>query len=187
MTTTDLSAARELPLSQGARTVPDRTTFETLARRDDVPGQLAAEECKLLILGVDTPTPQLYFLNTNEFAFHYDFATRALGLRMPLGQFNAITYFRDDRSNLAGTIIANDRFAPAGGGEEGLYALEFWPTRCATTTSGASARRPPTSPSCARCCRPASCPTATRSRSPSTTASCPPAASTRRSTSAARH
>ena len=128
MTTTDLSAARELPLSQGARAVPDRTTFEKLARRDDVPGQLAAEECKLLILGVDTPSPQLYFLNTNEFAFHYDFATRALGLRIPLAQFNAITYFRDDRSNLAGTIIANDRFAPAGGGEEGLYALEFWPT-----------------------------------------------------------
>jgi pyruvate,water dikinase len=108
--------------------VPDRTTFEKFARRDDVPGQLAAEECKLLILGVDTPSPLLYFLNTNEFAFHYDFATRALGLRIPLAQFNAITYFRDDRSNLAGTIIANDRFAPAHGGEEGLYALEFWPT-----------------------------------------------------------
>ena len=45
MTTTDLTAARELPLSTGARTVPDRKTFEALARRDDVPGQLAAEEC----------------------------------------------------------------------------------------------------------------------------------------------
>ena len=38
-----------------------------------------------------------------------------------------MTYFRDDRSNLAGTIIANDRFEPAPG-EMGLYALEFWPT-----------------------------------------------------------
>lgn len=128
MTTTDFTAARELPLSAGARTVPDRRTFEALARRDDVPGQLGAEECKLLILGVDTPNPQLYFLNTNAFAFHYDFATRGLGLTLPLERFNAITYFRDDRSNLAGTIIANDRFIPAGGGEEGLYALEFWPT-----------------------------------------------------------
>ncbi len=128
MTTTDLSAAADLPLSRGARTVPDRATFELLARRDDVPGQLGAQECKLLILGVDTPAPQLYFLNTKAFAFHHDFATRALGLRIPLAQFNALTYFRDDRSNLAATIIANDRFAPPGGDEEGLYALEFWPT-----------------------------------------------------------
>ncbi|MFP5361641.1 MAG: PEP/pyruvate-binding domain-containing protein [Thermoleophilia bacterium] len=122
------AGGHELPLSHGARTIPDRTTFDLLARRDDVPGQLAAEECKLLILGVDTERPQLYFLNTNEFAFHYDFATRGLGLELTLPQFNAVTYFRPDRSNLAGTIIANDRFAPAGGGEEGLYALEFWPT-----------------------------------------------------------
>lgn len=129
MTTTDLLAARELPLSHGARSVPDRATFETLARRDDVPGQLAAEECKLLILGVDSPRPQLYFLNTKQFAFHYDFAARVLGVRSPLAQFNAVTYFRDDRSNLAGTIIAHDRFEPVGGGrEQGLYALEFWPT-----------------------------------------------------------
>ena len=30
--------------------------------------------------------------------------------------------------NLAGTIIAHDSFTPAGGGETGVYALEFWPT-----------------------------------------------------------
>jgi pyruvate,water dikinase len=125
---TDVALTRELPIEQGATHIPDRATFEILAHRDDVPGQLGAEECKLLILGVDTPTPQLYFLNTNAFSYHYDFATQALGVRMTLGRFNAITYFRDDRSNIAGTVIANDRFTPAGGGEEGLYALEFWPT-----------------------------------------------------------
>jgi hypothetical protein len=120
----------QLPIEQGARTVPDRATFDTLARRDDVPGQLAAPECKLLILGVDTPAPQLYFLNTNAFQYHWDFATRALGLRISNADFNAVTYFRDDRSNLAGTIIAHDRFEPeaAGGGPAGLFALEFWPT-----------------------------------------------------------
>ena len=42
MTTVDPAAPAELPLSQGARRVPDRATFETLARRDDVPGQIAA-------------------------------------------------------------------------------------------------------------------------------------------------
>ncbi len=128
MATTDSSAPIELPLSQGARAVPDRATFEALARRDDVPGQLGAEECKLLVVGVDTPDPRLYLINTQTFSYHWDFATQALGSGLSLEAFNAITYFRDDRSNLAGTIVAHDRFAPAGGAEEGLYALEFWPT-----------------------------------------------------------
>ncbi|MDQ3677500.1 MAG: hypothetical protein M3401_11975, partial [Actinomycetota bacterium] len=118
----------ELPLSQGATSVPDRATFEILARRDDVPGQIAAEEMKLLILGVDGPDPQLYFLNTQTYAYHYAFASDALQIGISLAQFNARTYFRDDRSNLAGTIIAPDRFQPAAGEEQGLYALEFWPT-----------------------------------------------------------
>ena len=118
---------RDLPISEGARLVPDRATFETLARSDDVPGQLGAEEMKILILGVDTDAPELYFVNTKAFAFHYDFATEALEIGIGLGEFNSRTYFRDDRSNLAGTIIANDRFEPASG-ERGLYALEFWPT-----------------------------------------------------------
>ena len=128
MSTVNPTAPTQLPIETGARTVPDRPTFDTLARRDDVPGQLAAPECKLLILGVDTAAPQLYFLNTNTFPYHWVFATDGLGLPISNQAFNAITYFRDDRSNLAGTIIANDRFEPEGGGEAGLYALEFWPT-----------------------------------------------------------
>lgn len=128
MSTPDSPTIGDLAISIGARTVPDRATFETLARRDDVPGQLGAPEMKLLILGVDSDTPQLYFANTRRFEFHHAFATLGLGLRIGLGEFNAITYFRDDRTNLAGTIIANDRYEPAGSGEAGLYALEFWPT-----------------------------------------------------------
>src|SRR4051794_37101150 len=60
MSTPDGSPIRDLDISLGARRVPDRSTFERLARRDDVPGQLAALEVKLLILGVDTSAPQLY-------------------------------------------------------------------------------------------------------------------------------
>ena len=81
---------------------------------------------KILIIGVDTDAPELYFLNTKAFEFHYDFATQALEIGMDLGAVQRRTYFRDDRSNLAGTIIANDHFES--GGEQGLYALEFWPT-----------------------------------------------------------
>ncbi len=97
-----------------------------LSRSDDVPGQLGAEEMKILIIGVDTDAPELYFLNTKAFEFHYFFARDALEIRQSNGEFNLVTYFRDDRSNLAGTIIANDRFES--GGKQGLYALEFWPT-----------------------------------------------------------
>ena len=116
-----------LPPTQGATEVPDRATFERLARRDDVPGALGARELKFLVVGVDTGTPALWFLNTNTFGFHYDFAVDALGLTLELERFNAVTYFRDDRSNLAGTIIAHDRFEGPGGAT-GAYALEFWPT-----------------------------------------------------------
>ena len=128
MSSPDAAAPAQLPIEIGARSIPDRATFELLARRDDVPGQLGAEECKLLILGVDTASPQLYFLNTKNFQYHWVFATDGLGLEISNRDFNAVTYFRDDRSNLAGTIIANDRYEPPGGGEPGLYALEFWPT-----------------------------------------------------------
>jgi pyruvate,water dikinase len=119
---------QDVAINDGARLVGDRATFETLARADDVPGQLGAEEMKILILGVDSDAPELYFLNTNAFAFHYDFATEVLHVAQDLGEFNARTYFRDDRSNLAGTIVANDHFQPAASADAGLYALAFWPT-----------------------------------------------------------
>ncbi len=117
---------RDLPIELGARLVADRATFETLSRSDDVPGQLGAEEMKILVIGVDTDAPELYFLNTKTFQYHYDFAREALEIGIELDEFNRVTYFRDDRSNLAGTIIANDRFES--GAEQGVYALEFWPT-----------------------------------------------------------
>ncbi|MGH3930824.1 MAG: PEP/pyruvate-binding domain-containing protein [Pseudonocardiaceae bacterium] len=117
----------DLPISQGASEVPDRATFEVLAARDDVPGALGAREVKFLMLGVNEDQPRLYFANTNTYSFHYDFATGALGVDVSLGEFNAQTYFRDDRANLAGTVIAHDGFESPEGGR-GLYAMEFWPT-----------------------------------------------------------
>ncbi len=82
---------QDVALNDGARLVPDRVTFHTLARSDDVPGRLGAEEMKILIIGVDTDAPELYFLNTNAFAFHYDFATEVLGIEQDLGAFNSRT------------------------------------------------------------------------------------------------
>ena len=48
---------RDLPISQGARLVPDRATFEQLARSDAVPGQLGAEEMKILIIATTALSP----------------------------------------------------------------------------------------------------------------------------------
>ena len=47
--------------------MPDRATFEQLARSDDVPGQLGAEEMNILIIGVNTAAPELCFLNTKKY------------------------------------------------------------------------------------------------------------------------
>lgn len=117
---------RSVPVELGATEIASRTEFERLARRDDVPGALGLREVKFLMTGVDTPSPNLYFMNTRSIVFHYDFAVRVLGLELPVAQFNALTYFRDDRSNLAGTILAHDRVE--GDQQAAVYALEFWPT-----------------------------------------------------------
>jgi hypothetical protein len=109
---------RDLPITEGARLIADRATFELLARSRDIPGRRGALEMKFLVTGVATDAPRLYLVNTNAFAFHYDFATEVLGTPLGLGEFVARTYFRDDRCQLAGTIVEED---------DG-FAIEFWPT-----------------------------------------------------------
>ncbi|MEW5849885.1 MAG: PEP/pyruvate-binding domain-containing protein [Myxococcota bacterium] len=122
-----VTTGRSLPMSKGATAIPDRATFEKLARRDDVPGQLGAREVKFLMTGVDGPNPQVYFINTNNIVYHWDFMTGGLGKPITLEEFNAQTYFTDHRKNLAGSIIARDNFEGPRG-QKGLYTMEFWPT-----------------------------------------------------------
>jgi hypothetical protein len=52
---------------------------------------------------------------------------QVLGESRPLGEFNRVTYFRDQRENLAGTLLAHDH-VDRGGDAVGVFALEFWPT-----------------------------------------------------------
>lgn len=110
----------------GRDTIPDRETFEALSRRDDVPGALGVREVKLLIEGIGAE-PKLWFMDTNRYAYHYDFAFGALDVSMELGEFNRQTYFTDARRFLAGSLLAHDSFHGENG-EQGLYTLEFWPT-----------------------------------------------------------
>lgn len=119
--------AVEIPIESGATAIPNRTVFEQLARRDDVPGALGVLEVKFLMTGVDTDQPVIYFLNTNNIQYHFVFATEVLDVQLTNQQFNQQTYFTDNRKFLAGTILAHDSFTwPSG--RQGVYALEFWPT-----------------------------------------------------------
>jgi hypothetical protein len=110
----------------GATRVDTRAEFEALARGDDLPGAPGSKGVKFLITDLGTPDEKLYFINTKNFSYHYDFANRGLGDARSLAQFNADTYIRDGRKNLAGTLVAHDNYSPAPG-KQGLYSVEFWP------------------------------------------------------------
>ncbi len=113
--------------AKGTYSLPDRGTFDLYADRNNFPGAMQVPEVKFIIAGVDGPGPVLYFQNTKVYSYHYDFVVEALGWDIDLGTFDEETYFRDNRRNLAGSIIAYDdlRSGPA---DPGIYTLEFWPT-----------------------------------------------------------
>lgn len=107
--------------------IPDRATFERLSRRDNVPGAMGIREVKFLVTDVGTPDAKIYFFDTNRFEYHYAFASQGLGLGLTLREFNQQTYFRDDRSFIAGSLLAHDDFEHPQTGL-GIYTVEFWPT-----------------------------------------------------------
>ncbi|MCH7917530.1 MAG: hypothetical protein IIC50_06050 [Planctomycetes bacterium] len=122
-----VQSAVGLPPQHGTDRIETRSDFEFFAARADFPGAMRVREVKFLILDVHTSSPQLYFQNTKTFAFHYSFATQGLGLTLSLSQFNSVTYFSDQRHNLAGSLVAHDNYQP-NEGPAGIYTLEFWPT-----------------------------------------------------------
>lgn len=124
-----LNPAAVLDPEDGAVWLPDRAAFETLSRRDNVPGAMEIREVKFLITGVDTDHPRLHFMHSEHFPYHYYFGVVVLGLDLELLEFNAQTYTIDDsqRKNLAGSLLAHDHTV-APDGSPGLYTIEFWPT-----------------------------------------------------------
>ncbi len=131
-----LNPARMIDFADGATRIPDRATYEALAHRDNFPGAVNVREVKFLIRGVDGPKPELYFLNTKNRIYHYDFAREVLGYAANLDywtglpQFNDTTYFTNThRTFIAGSLIAYETFQlPGAGRPPGLYGIEFWPT-----------------------------------------------------------
>lgn len=111
----------------GGRSIPDRARFDALSHRDDVPGAAGVPEVKFLILGIDGEDPQLYFINSTRYPYHFYFARDVLRLGLGVGEFNRLTYFSDNRRHIAGTVLAHDAFTGAGR-PDGVFAVEFWPT-----------------------------------------------------------
>ena len=108
-------------------TIPDRTAFEALSSRNDVPGMLRVREVKFLVTDVDTDAPKLYFMNSVRNSLHFPFARDHLKLDISHAAFNRTTYFTENRRFIAGTIIDYDTYQRPNG-SPGVYALEFWPT-----------------------------------------------------------
>jgi len=111
----------------GTRQMEDRASFDFYADRNNFPGAMQTPEVKFTITGVNTSDPQLYFMNTKNYPYHYDFVVDGLGWRISLEEFNRTTYFTDQRKNLAGSIVAQDYYEP-NEAIRGIYTLEFWPT-----------------------------------------------------------
>ena len=76
--TNPLNPARSISENDGAIAIPDRETFEYLARRDDVPGAQNIREVKFIMFGADTDSPTIHFFNTNRHLFHFFFSRDVL-------------------------------------------------------------------------------------------------------------
>jgi len=113
--------------SEGSYFLYDREAFNTMAHRDNFPGAVQVPEIKFLIEKVDTEHPRLYFINTNNIIYHYDFAFYSLGYFLSVYQFSNRTYFNDNRSFISGSLIAHDHFQ-SDTTSNGIYTIEFWPT-----------------------------------------------------------
>jgi pyruvate,water dikinase len=122
-----LNSAPAIAAVNGATQIPDRASYESLSHRDNFPGAQNIREVKFVIFGVDTDSPELYFVDSNTHTYHFRFAV-AVGRYSNNSSFSADTYFTNiNRKNLAGSIVAHDNYLDPEG-RQGIYTVEFWPT-----------------------------------------------------------
>ncbi len=122
-----LNPAPAITERNGATQLPDRDSYESLSHRDNFPGAQNIREVKFVIFGVDTDSPELYFVNSNTHIYHSAFAM-GVGRYSSNSAFSRDTYFTNtNRRNLAGSIVAHDNYLDPEG-RQGIYTIEFWPT-----------------------------------------------------------
>ncbi len=130
-----LNPAIQVPADDGTTAIPDRATFDRMARGFPVAGAPGALQVKFLIRNIDTASPTLHFLNTKKHESHFFFAREVLDYRpditnynSALRLFNSQTYWTNtNRKNIAGSILAHDAVINPDG-TPGVYVVEFWPT-----------------------------------------------------------
>lgn len=121
--------------NKGAVLLSNRQAFENLAAISDLSGVSGVRELKFVMTDLDSHYPVLYFMNSVATPLHYDFVRDVLkryqGLTYDQGltRFIAETYFREARRYLVGSVVAYDNYSETDSSlQQGLYALEFWPT-----------------------------------------------------------
>lgn len=117
------TAGRHVAFGDGSKLVPNRTIYDALAHAEDFPGAIGIREVKFMI---DVAAGEVFFVNQNRHAFHYQFALAGMDYQGTNAQFSADTYFRDSRRFLAGSVLAHDNVDIDN--ELGVYTIEFWPT-----------------------------------------------------------
>ena len=76
---------------------------------------------KFVVAGFDTDSPQVHFMNSVKFYYHYDFAQMILGDERSLAVFNQETYFSAEKNTVAGTVAY---YASV----DSMIAMTFFPT-----------------------------------------------------------
>jgi pyruvate,water dikinase len=117
----------ELSPFNGVQIIEGRTEFDRLSSGSDFPGALQLSEVKFLITDIRTDNPEIYFINSGAFEYHWTFYNEALGWNMDLMTFNTRTYSDFNRLIIAGSVVANDRYVSPDS-LSGIYTVEFWPS-----------------------------------------------------------
>jgi hypothetical protein len=82
-----------LPPECGTLALPDRAAFDDCAARSNFPGAMQVPEVKFLITDVDTPAPQLYFMNSRNHPYHYDFVVAPDGYTLEEASWEQVEAF----------------------------------------------------------------------------------------------
>ncbi len=123
----DVSAVEQVRPSAGSSVIENRDQFNSMAAGDRAVSTLQLSEVKFIITDIRTDSPDLYFINSNEFMYHWKFFNDALGWNMSLIDFNTRTYTDFNRLILAGSVVAYDRYSDSDC-RNGVYTVEFWPS-----------------------------------------------------------
>ena len=104
-----VNPAATIELVNGALSIPDWETYETIVR----PGSPGRYMTRFVVVGMDTPLPRVYFQNSNTFLFHAGFMN-AVGIDSQVDTRGTLAYDPD--------LVAPD-------GSLGVFRYRLWNNR----------------------------------------------------------